>query len=175
MIVLYKGARGRGKTLSMVKDALRFYRNGYKILANFSLCFGEHITAEELLSLNRESDLHDCVLVIDEAQLFFDSRNFGKESNKTFSNFIQQIRKRNIFILFTTQYSNTVDLRLRQHIDIVAYPSFNKDLVLCSVKYYDLSLLEDMSWVEIQDLKPYTIVYDPKELFGLYDTTEMLK
>lgn len=175
MIVLYRGARGRGKTLSMVKDAYKFYTLGYKILSNFMLKFGERITSEQLLALNRDSNLFDCVLVIDEAQLFFDSRNFGKESNKTFSNFIQQIRKRNIFILFTTQYANTVDLRLRQHIDVVAYPYYDKLTGICLVNYYDLSLLEDMDYVELGELDPVSIVYDAKPLFSMYDTREMLK
>lgn len=173
MIVLYKGSRGKGKTLTMVKDAYKFYKNGYRVLANFKIDFGEYISSEEVLALNRGSDLKNCVLVLDELQLFFDSRNFAKKQNKDFSNFIQQIRKRNIHILGTTQYVNTVELRFRQHIDIVAYPHFDKVTCLCRVYYFDISLLED----DLEDVKisPVLVVYNAEKIFGLYDTNEMLK
>lgn len=173
MIVLYKGARGKGKTLTMVKDAYQYYLNGFRILANFKIKFGEYISKEELLNLNKESELVNCVLVIDELQLYIDSRNFGNKGNKDFSYFIQQIRKRNIHILATTQYVNTVELRFRQHIDIVCYPNFDKDRLLCRCYYFDISLLED----DLEEVKitPVMVVFNAKQIFPLYDTNEMLK
>lgn len=173
MIVIYKGSRGKGKTLTMVRDAYKYYTLGYKILANFSLKFGSYITGDEVLALNKSSELYNCVLVLDELQLFFDSRNFSRLQNKEFSNFIQQIRKRNIIILFTTQYSNTIDLRIRQHIDVVAYPYFDKVSNICKVYYFDLTKLEDdMSDI---DIKPIKVYYNAKNVFSLYNTYEMLK
>lgn len=173
MIVLYKGARGKGKTLTMVKDGLKAYQRGFRIIANFKLKFGEYMSNEEVLGLNRESSLKDCVLLLDELQLFFDSRNFGSKQNKDFSNFIQQIRKRNIHILGTTQYTNTIELRFRQHIDIVAYPQFDKETGYCKVYYFDISIFEnDLEEVKIS---PSMAVYDAKQVFPLYDTNEMLK
>lgn len=173
MIVLYKGARGRGKTLTMVKDALRYYLAGYKIFANFKMSFGSYISPQEVLALNKSSSLRDCVLVLDELQLFFDSRNFAKQENKDFGNFIQQIRKRNIHILGTTQYTNTIELRFRQHIDIVCYPKFDKFEFICSAFYYDISLLEDD--LDPLDISPSMIIFDATQIFPLYDTNEMLK
>lgn len=171
MIVLYKGSRGRGKTLSMVKDAYQYYSDGFKILANLKLTFGESISNDEVLSLSQYSKLYNCVLVLDELQLFFDSRNFPRKENKDFSYFIQQIRKRNIIILGTAQYVNTIELRFRQHIDYVAIPKFNKNLNICSVKYFDLTKLEDNN----THIKPSVVVYDAKQVFPLYDTLQMLK
>lgn len=173
MIVLYKGSRGKGKTLTMVKDALKFYNLGYKILSNFKISFGDYISSSEVLSLDKNSNLRDCVLVLDELQLFFDSRSFARKENKDFSNFIQQSRKRNIHILGTVQYVNTVELRFRQHIDIVVYPHFDKDTLYCKVYYFDISLLED----DLDEIKitPSLVVYNAKNIFSLYDTYEMLK
>lgn len=173
MIVLYKGARGRGKTLTMTKDAYRFFCKGYKIYANYGLTFGEKVTSDYILSLNRESNLFNCVLVLDELQLFFDSRNFSRQQNKDFSNFLQQSRKRNIHILYTTQYINTCDLRIRQQTDIVAYPKFNNKLQVCGCKYFDITLLEDGT--EVYDLKPTLVIYPASRIFPLFDTNEMLK
>lgn len=172
MIVLYKGARGKGKTLTMVKDAYKYYLNGFRVLANFKIKFGEYISKEELLSLNKDSDLKNCVLVLDELQLIIDSRNFGNKYNKDFSYFIQQIRKRNIHILGTTQYSNTVELRFRQHIDIVCYPNYDKDNMFCRCYYFDISLLEN----DLEEIKitPSMVTFNASQIFPLYDTNEML-
>lgn len=173
MIVLYKGARGKGKTLTMVKDGYFAYLQGFRVISNFSLKFGDYMSNDEVLRLNRESNLRDCVLLLDELQLFFDSRNFGSKNNKDFSNFIQQIRKRNVHILATVQYQNTVELRFRQHIDVVAYPNFDKSIGYCKVYYFDISLLEDD--LGDTEIKPNLVVYDAAGVFDLYDTTEMLK
>lgn len=175
MIVLYCGSRGRGKTLTMVKDAYKYYLVGYRIISNMVLPFGEYMSSSDVLKLSRESELVNCILVLDELQLFFDSRNFGRQENKSFSYFIQQIRKRNVHILGTTQYVNTVELRFRQHIDFMVYPNFDKETNICMVKYFDLTLLEDIDLDELSTLEPVVLFYDATQIFELYDTTEMLK
>lgn len=173
MIVLYKGSRGKGKTLTMVKDAFHYYKRGYKVLANFNMKFGDYISSNDVLALDKTSELMNCVLVLDELQIFFDSRNFRRKENIDFSNFIQQIRKRNVHILGTTQYVNAVELRFRQHIDIVVYPHFDKISFYCRVYYFDISILED----DLEDTKvsPSLIVYNARPIFDLYDTYEMLR
>lgn len=172
MIVLYRGARGRGKTLSMCKDAFKFYKNGYRILSNIKLKFGEYITQKEVLALNKGSELYNCVLVLDELQLFFDSRNFAKKENKDFSYFIQQIRKRNIIILGTTQYIGCLELRFRQHIDCLVFPTYDKVSQICTIKYFDITILEDYGFKEIT---PVTTLFYAPPVFELYDTYEMLQ
>jgi len=52
-IVLYKGKRGAGKTLSMVKDGLQYFKEGYKVLRNFEAKFGEYISEDEILNLDK--------------------------------------------------------------------------------------------------------------------------
>jgi hypothetical protein len=174
MIILYKGARGRGKTLTMIKDGLAFYLRGYKILRNFECSFGTYIDNEQVLELSKDSNLNNCVLMIDEVQIFFDNRRSMTKQNITFSNFVQQIRKRNIIILCTTQYSNTIDMRLRQHLDIIAFPSFKKDKAVCEVTYMDLTRLQDNEF--FQDNKPMTckVIFNAQPLFKLYNTGEMI-
>jgi len=178
MIVLYKGGRGRGKTLTMVKDGLQYYLEGYRVLSNFQCEFTEKLDNEEILQLDKNSELFNCIILIDEIQIFFDARRGMLKQNLTFSNFVQQIRKRNITILCTTQYSNTIDLRLRQHLDIIAFPSFIERLHLCKVVYMDLTRSEDPQMFIDPDyqFKPATIeiIYNAEPIFKLYDTTEMI-
>lgn len=172
MIMMYKGARGCGKTLTLVKDGFKFFLNGHRVLRNFDCSFGEYISSEEILHLDRNSEIRDCVIMIDEVQIFFDSRRSMRKENMDFSNFIQQIRKRHIHILGTTQYANTVDLRFRQHCDVIALPHFIKDLNVCEVIYIDVTSIEDL--LENKQLKTVKIVYDPYPIFNLYDTEELI-
>lgn len=172
MIILYRGSRGKGKTLTMVKDAYKFHQAGFKVYGNLTLKFGNYISSQEVVDLNRRSDLKDCVLVIDEIELFFDSRNFSKQENKTFSHFLQQIRKRNIVILCTAQYVNLIDLRIRQQLDLIVYPNYDKKTQLCRAYYFDLTKIEDA--FSSFSLSPTYVVYNGNKIFGLYDTYEML-
>ena len=104
-IVLYKGKRGCGKTLTMVKDGWNYYKRGWRVLRNFDCSFGEYIGEEEILNLDKNSDLFNCVIMMDEVQIFFDARRSMRNQNLHFSNFVQQIRKRNIVLLGTIKVS----------------------------------------------------------------------
>jgi zona occludens toxin (predicted ATPase) len=178
MITLYRGSRGKGKTLTMTKDALKFFQRGFRVLTNLtSLKFGEKVSAEFILSLSRDSQLSNCVLVIDEIEYFFDSREWNskgkKEILRQFSHFLQEIRKKNINILCTCQYISLVDIRIRQQIDTMVYPHFVLKLSICKVYYFDITKLED-DYSNI-NLSPTFVVYDAKPIFKLYNTFEMIK
>lgn len=173
MIMLYLGRRGAGKTLSMVKDAYLYYKSGRRIISNMStLLFGEHMSNEEILRLTKDSDIVNCVIVVDEVQLLFDSRRSMKKENITFSNFIQQIRKRGIIMLGTTQFDNTIDKRLRDHTDVIALPKFNKDFLMCRVKYIDPTSNQDSEFSE-RELLHAISTFDATFVFKLYNTNEM--
>lgn len=156
----------------MVYDGLKFYKRGFKILTNIkSLVYGEYITSNDILTLSRQSKLRDCVLLIDEIELFFDSRNFSNSVNKDFSGFLQQIRKRNIHILCTCQYISLVDIRIRQQTDLIIRPEIDKYTLFCKVYYFDITQLED----DDKSISPTFLVYNAKPIFQLYDTFEMIE
>lgn len=56
-LVLYKGARGRGKTLTMVKDGLAYHNQGFTVYANFKCTFAEYITGDDIRNLDKSSDM----------------------------------------------------------------------------------------------------------------------
>lgn len=174
-LVLYKGKRGCGKTLTLVKDGFNYYKNGYKILANFECAFSEYISNEEILKLDKNSGLFKCVIMIDELQILFDSRRSMRKENINFSNFIQQVRKRDIIILGATQFGNTIDLRFRQHADIICYPNFIKELDVCEAVYLDVTSVEDTLFSVIKSPVFIKIIYDARKIYNLYNTSEMIK
>jgi hypothetical protein len=174
MIVLYTGRRGAGKTLTMVKDAYKYKEKGYKIYSNIELNFSEFMENEDIINIQK-TDIEDAVLVIDEIQLLLDSRRSSRKGNLDFSYFIQQIRKRRIIILCTTQFSGTVDLRLRQHVDVVARPKYDKELKVCEVTYIDMTAMNDNMFINDVDFQMpvISIVYDAELIFNLYDTNRI--
>lgn len=176
--MLYKGAKGRGKTLTMVKDGYKYLKDGWAVYSNMtSVKFAHHLTGGEILKLNKETDIYNACLIIDEIQIYFDSRKSTSTNNRNFSNFVQQIRKRNIKLLSATQYVGTVDLRFRQHANIVVRPKlvYIEHKPICEVTYLDMDSIEDdLENGTLTDPIETTVVYDPKPIFSLYDTDEVI-
>jgi len=172
MIVTYLGRRGSGKTLTMVKDAYIEYKKGRKIYSNMhGVKFAQYISNEDIKKIDKSSDIKNAVILIDEAQIFFDSRRSMKNENINFSNFVQQIRKRNIMLLLTTQFANSVEKRLRDHTDIIAKVKFIALYNICRVKYIDITSVEDE---EVQEPEYVQLVYDARNIFKMYSTDEMV-
>ena len=172
MIVTYLGRRGAGKTLSMVKDAYIEYKKGKTIISNIKgIPFTSYMSNENILLLDKNSKLFNAVILIDEAQIFFDSRRSMKKENINFSNFVQQIRKRNIDLYLTTQFANAIEKRLRDHTDIIAKVKFLKPFNLCKVKYIDITSVEDE---DVEVPTSVEVIFDATFVFKLYETNQMI-
>ena len=174
LIVLYRGRRGAGKTLTMVKDGLKYYLQGWKVYTNmYNIPFAERLEEQEILELADTDGFKNCIVLIDEIQTLIDSRRSMRKANVGFNYFMQQIRKRNVNLLATTQYTRRVDLGFREQLDIMVSPkmvTLNSGKVLVEVSYVDLTTEEE----GIPPIKR-RIVYDPQKIFSLYDTQERIK
>ena len=169
-VYFYTGRKGSGKTLTIVKDAINYKANGWTVYSNFKIEGVSLISNKDILELDKKSDIRDCVLVVDEIQVLFDSRKSMKSENVSFSNFLQQIRKRGIILLCSTQYSGTVDLRLRQHVDVEVKPKYYKEYGVCEAIYTDLNTIDDYN--------PYpeqvSVAFFGRDVFCKYDTRETI-
>jgi len=171
MIILYKGRRGAGKTLTMVKDALNFYDKGWDIYSNFDISIPyKKVVNDDLINLATNDNINNCVLLVDEIQLLIDSRRSMKKESLNFTYFIQQIRKKGIILLCTTQFTRTVDVRLREHVDIVVKPRIYREYPVVEAEYFDVTSEEELGYIESK-----IIVYNPQRIFSLYDTNEVLQ
>lgn len=175
MIILYVGRRGAGKTLTMTKDAYKYYLNGWRILHNYSLDFGELIETSDIFKLFKDDKIINCVLVLDEIQVYFNSRDSQTKENKNFQYFIQQIRKRNIILLCTTQKQRRVDVTIREHVDIICKPRIIEKYGVVECKYYDETMKEDILFEDESELPLIDIVYTASDIYGLFDTTTIIK
>ncbi len=173
--MLYTGRRGCGKTTTLVKDAYAFSCQGWEIITNMnSLSFADDVLDnEEILGL-LETNRNNFVIVIDEIQTFIDSRRSMRKRNTEFAYFLQQIRKRNVIILGTTQFARRVDVAFREHVDIVAKPQYLEEYPVVMVEYYDRTATEDVFF--LQDDKPavVAVLFDPRQVYELFDTEEVI-
>ena len=116
---VYKGFQGSGKTLSMVDYAFRV-RQAYpkcKLFSNIKL-FGikyYHFTnADELvLALNVRNGQDGCIVLIDEAHLFFNKKNGISLDVLTA---ISQQRKDRVRLIFSSQIWEELDISLRKQV-----------------------------------------------------------
>ena len=123
---VYKGFQGSGKTLSMVDYAFRV-RQAFprcKLFSNIKL-FGikyYHFTnADELaLALNVRNGQDGCIVLIDEAHLFFNKKNGISLDVLTA---ISQQRKDRVRLIFSSQIWEELDISLRKQV---------KEIVSCN-------------------------------------------
>jgi hypothetical protein len=132
----------------MTKDALTYYHNGWKVYTNmYSLPFATRLEEEEILGLAETDGFKDCVVCIDEIQTLIDSRRSMRKGNVTFNYFLQQIRKRNVNLLATTQFTKRVDIGFREQLDIMATPKIVRlpsGGFVVEVEYIDLTIEDVM-------------------------------
>lgn len=64
-----------------------------------------------------DHEMEDCILLLDEAYLYIDSRSGQSKMNKLFSYFVAQTRKRGVEMYVCVQHIDLIDKRLRRAVD----------------------------------------------------------
>lgn len=185
MICLYTGRRGAGKTLTAVKDCFLYHQAGWNVYSNMDSLSFEHTYVDNkgLAEFADDDDIRDVVLLIDEVQTLMNARRSNRKENVNMTYFIQQIRKRNIIILATTQFIHTVDKVFRMHVDVEVTPhmfgidsSFSKsipdDVVVECVRaeYLDVTSVHNVG-----DTRSTCVYFLPSDVYGMYNTDETIK
>lgn len=117
MIVVYVGSMGSGKTLSMIKEAHAYFKQGYKVLSNMNLRFPHtKITNNFIIDfVKNKKEIYDSVILVDELHTFMDSRRSVGKKNLLGSYFVTQTRKQRVKLLGTTQHRHQIDKRIRDN------------------------------------------------------------
>lgn len=182
MIIAFIGGIGSGKTLSMTRYALEEYKRGKTIFTNYRLEFPKDRLYGKVVKLDMKFfedytqskfELINSVILIDEAHVFFDSRNAMLKKNKIFSKFVTQSRKRSVDLLYTTQdispeifkLSGQVELRLRKLTDYIIFCEKykEKNIVFIKQHVYDSALYER-----------YADIFYGQSFYQYYDTNEIV-
>lgn len=112
------GGFGQGKTTTgVIKSQQWATMSGAKVFANFPMR-GAYLF-DHYTDWYRIADLHGSIIVFDESQSNFDSRQWGGEGNIALTQIFNFVRKLNcIFIFILPSYDN-IDTRIRQKTDIL--------------------------------------------------------
>lgn len=120
MIIGLISPKSQGKTVTMVKMMLEGLVKGNKIMANMKhLGFKHELLQNDFFQNFSTYNFGEGTLIcIDEIHIFVDSRNSGSIRNKLMSYLFTQTSKRNVKLLYTTQFFHQIDKRLRSNTEI---------------------------------------------------------
>lgn len=160
------GDFGGGKTLLLTFFGLIYHsQEKMNIFANYDL-FGVDFRKVTFQEVSKMPDwLKDGVLLLDEVQVGADSYNFFAQDVKQITQFITQIRKRNIILIVTSQRLNFIAKRIRQLINFyIEVRAMNKK-GLIEVKTFDVA----------EGLKLNSVKYlNLKSIYKFYNTNEVV-
>lgn len=181
MICGFVGQIRHGKTVSAVRESLKYYYNdGKTIYSNIWLSIPyKPLTIDMLLDVVENDDKQifdpDSVVLIDEIHIWLDSRMSASKRNKIVTYFLLQTGKMGIesdyglILLYTTQWLDQIDKRLRHTTEVLIEcekKSFD------GKKYFKLTYnkfegFRIITWVEFYDGEPYYPFFRTKEIVHL--------
>lgn len=166
MIIAYTGMPGSGKTFALVARAHKAMLQGRTVFANFPLKGTYQISLDDICNYQFPED---CVVLIDEAGRWFNSREWKDLPHEVFDLFTMHRHvKMDLFI--AVQSFARIDKSLREVVELV-YWSSNKSYLPFHqyYGYYDLEKLGSMK----KDHHAMHIVWKTERLRNYYDTFAM--
>lgn len=135
MISLYAGTPGSGKSLHSSKDIIFRLKHNCVTIGNFSInrnavkkrkgffltVENYRLTPERLMAFSRRYSTHlgrrlregELLLIIDEAQLLFNAREYGSSERRTWLSFFTQHRKYGYDVVLVAQFDRMLDRQVR--------------------------------------------------------------
>lgn len=141
MIYLYSGTPGSGKSLHVAKDIVEHLKRGRPVVGNFSFAvdklwsrrqLGEYVEVDNMdltvdflvrYSLNLQADMGGVcpeeyiLLVIDESQILFNTRDYGRKDRRSWLSFFPQHRKLKYKVILIAQFDRMLDRQIRSIVE----------------------------------------------------------
>ena len=186
MIIGIVGNVGSGKTLLATLAAITDCEEGKNIFANYKINFEsskgnkpEKVDIGKLVTwLNNGKyhfQLHEALLILDEAYAGLDSRVSSSPFSRYISYFLFQSRKLGYDIVFTCQLSSSVDKRLKNLCDLWIVAEQQAQYIdeenTQVQEYFHYEMVKEGKW-----LGEFTIsLEEAKAIFPFYATQEIVK
>lgn len=166
MIIAYTGMPGGGKTYALVWRAMQALKEGRTVFANFPLKGCYQITLDDICNYRFPED---CVVLIDEAGRWFNSRAWKDLPPEVFDLFTMHRHVR-MDLYIAVQSFARVDKSLREVVELTYWSKNPSFLPFHKYEgYYDLEKAGSMK----KDYHVQHIVWKKKSLRSLYDTFSM--
>lgn len=134
MLIGICGKMGSGKTLSMTILSQFFKLQGLDVYANYTL-----EGSKPLKKANDILKIENGIVSLDEFWITMDSRSW--KNNVFLTHWINQTRKKNLIVMYTTQTFRQIDIRVRnatdylifcERIDSVITPPYHRLSIVCN-------------------------------------------
>lgn len=168
------GLPGKGKTYYMSVMAERFLREGRTVYANYHLNVPDEYKHQVVYWSNvyEINAFEEGVILMDEAQRYFNSRQWGLLSEDTEIK-LQQHRKNGLDIYATTQHYTRLDVTLR----ILVHKFYVVTRFWKIIRVQEF-YLEDMDNAHTSGKSASSIwtdfIFQRKKIFRFYDTNELV-
>lgn len=195
MIRLYSGTPGSGKSLHNARDIIVRSRLGEPVIGNFecnlakykraqyTYCPNEKLTPQFLMDYSRQyfngrrpgaKDEGAILLVIDECQLMFNSREWQRENRNQWLQFFTQHRKFGYDITLIAQFDRMIDRQIRS---LIEYEFIHRKLSNFGFKGFLLSLVLGgntfvavQMWYPLRERIGSEFIHARKNLWSIYDS-----
>lgn len=179
VVAIITGLKGDGKTTLSTMFAYNAFKGGRPVYSNYGLLFAH--TALYVDKVKKELErLQDAMLVVDEAYLYVDSRNFSSKGNKAVGYLVLQTRKKGVDLILNLMQKSLGDLRIRENSDYIynceAMRVIDNLLVRATIEDIEHQLV-DVIRVYKADVRMRVLsmfMFDPAPYFKLFDTREMI-
>jgi hypothetical protein len=198
--VMLAGRRGRGKTAALTflgqifRDAYELHNVDAKVAANYNTTVAnlgpEHnpsqycnpYIVDDMMGFPPWADR--LLVLIDEAAALFPRRRSTARVNVDFSTFMQQIRKRDVEVAFTTQFPGMLDDQLLVNIDLYCTVNMWPRHGWNAGKYIDIMIWDWHGQFTGRFTKPRIPpdgpptwrrrLHNANKIFGQYNTKEVI-
>lgn len=194
MITLYSGVPGSGKSLHVIRDIKFALKQNQEVITNFPINTAGIKTNKHPIIL-KHSDLENprklisilnrflkedgrkkqTLIILDECQIYFDSRGWNGKDRKEWNIFFSQHRKLNCNIILVTQSFESIDKRIRANVETVVYHRNLKRIGNIGFFLTLFGILKIFIGVEQYIGMPHEIIgryiiLGKKSLYNMYDT-----
>lgn len=197
MIVLYSGTPGSGKSLHTAERLYWWLRAGKPAICNFEINLKRvrkrnperlpftylengKLKVETLIEYSRKFfegkriEEDSIMLVIDEAQLIFNAREWSKAGRDKWLSFFSQHRKYGYYIILVAQYDRMIDRQIRSMIE---YEYIHRKMSNFGLKGKALSLVMGghmfvavCVWYAMKERTGAELFRAKRRYYSLYDT-----
>ena len=194
-IFTFEGVMGSGKTLSACALAYLEHTRGREIISNVHVNFPfRQLDTQFFVDHMMDTELTDCVMILDEAYIYLDARTSASKLNKLFTYFIAQTRKRGVDLYVCIHHIDTLDKRLRRAIDVRGTCRYRKEIPCMKCKGekevqikkteeyeacdrcngYGVSGTANITFFDMRTGKRRKLKIHAPNFFSLYDTREVI-